>query len=80
MENLDDPRTPHTELKTDADFQARRGLSAIRFGVTSLEELRERQLQIALELQTCSSDPRHYRGWQGRFRRLLKRISARRRG
>jgi glycosyltransferase involved in cell wall biosynthesis len=77
MENMDDPRSPHTQLRTEADFHAHRGLSPIRFGVGSLEQLRARQTQLALELQTCSTNPRHYIGWQARSRRLLRRVARR---
>jgi Glycosyl transferase family 2 len=75
MENLDDPRSPYTGLKTEADFQARPGLSPLKFGVTSLEQLRRRLPRLALELQTCSTNPSHYIGLQGRIRRLIRRIS-----
>ena len=74
MENMDDPRSPYTLLKTEADFQARRGLSPTRFGVTTLEQNRQRQPLLALKLQTCSTNPWHYIGWQGRLRRLLGRL------
>ncbi len=78
MENMSDPRSPHTVFKTEADFQAGRGLSARRFGVNSLEESRRRQPRHALRLQTCSTNPRHYIGWQGRLRRLLRRLAGKR--
>jgi hypothetical protein len=76
MENMNDPRSPYTEIKTEADFQARRGLSATRWGVSSLEESRKRQPLHALKLQTCSTDPRDYLGWRGRWRRLLRRLDT----
>ena len=77
MENMDDPRSPLTQLRTEDDFRANKGLSPTRFGVTSLEELRARQTQLALEVQTCSTNPWHYIGWQGRARRLMSRLRKR---
>jgi cellulose synthase/poly-beta-1,6-N-acetylglucosamine synthase-like glycosyltransferase len=76
MENMDDPRSPYTELVSESEFERRRGLSAARFGVRSLEALRERQTVLARELQTCSTDPRDYLGWRGRARRLLRRLAG----
>jgi hypothetical protein len=77
MENMDDPRSAYTMLRTEEDFAASRGLSAQRFGITTLEQYRRRQPVLAAELQRISYDPRHYRGWQGRMRRALKRVHAR---
>ncbi len=74
MENMDDPRSEYTDLKTEEDFARRRGLSATKFGVKTLQEYLERQPKLALHLQTCSANPRHYLGWQGRARRLLRRL------
>ena len=77
MENMDDPRSQWTQLKTEADFQAHKGLSPARFGVTSLAELTARQPMLALEVQTASTNPWHDIGWQGRLRRMLRRLRAR---
>jgi hypothetical protein len=79
MENLDDPRHPLTRLKTEEDFRVGRGLSAKQFQVRSLQELRDRQRLIALELQEASTDPRDYVGWRGRFHRAVKRFVYKRR-
>jgi glycosyltransferase involved in cell wall biosynthesis len=75
MENMSDPRSPYTELKTEADFRARRGLSATKRGVSSLEQSRKRQPLHALKLQTCSTNPWHYIGFRGRLRRMLRRLT-----
>ncbi len=76
LENMDDPRSPHSELRTEADFQARRGLTAQRFGVSSLEQLREQMRLHAVELQTCSTNPWHYIGWRGRLFRIFRQLSG----
>jgi len=77
MENMSDPRSSYTEIETEEDFQARRGLSAAKWGVSSLEESRRRQPLHALRLQSCSTNPRHYLGWEGRIRRRLRRLLGR---
>jgi glycosyltransferase involved in cell wall biosynthesis len=77
MENMDDPRSPLTQLRTEEDFRAHAGLSPKRFGVTSLAELTARQPKLALEVQTCSTNPWHYIGWQGRVWRMLGRVRSR---
>lgn len=77
MVNMSDPRSPYTELRTEADFRARRGLSAAKWGVRSLAEARRRQPRHALMLQSCSTDPRHYLGWRGRLRRAWRRAAGR---
>lgn len=77
MENLDDPRHPLTRLKTEADFQAGKGLSARQFGVRTLDDLRLRQRTIALELQRASIDPRHFVGWRRRLSRLRRTLQFR---
>jgi glycosyltransferase involved in cell wall biosynthesis len=78
MENLDDPRHPLTRLKTESDFHAGKGLSAVQFGVRSLDELRNRQRLIAMELQEASINPRAYVGWRGRLHRVARKFRFRR--
>jgi hypothetical protein len=74
MENLDDPRHPLTQLKTEADFQRHRGLSARRVGVQTLAQLRDRQSMLALDLQTSNPDPRAHLGWRRRLRQVGRRL------
>lgn len=74
MENMDDPRSAYTQLRTEEDFQKNRGLSAKQFGVKSLSELRRRQTILAHELQTASPNPRHHVGWRGRLSLWARRI------
>lgn len=76
MEDMSDPRSPYTELKTEEDFQAQKGLSAQKWGVKSLEQIRGRQPRHALMLQSCSTNPSHYIGWQGRIRRAWRRLTG----
>jgi hypothetical protein len=74
MENLDDPRHPLTQLKTEADFQKHRGISARRVGVQTLEQLKARQSMLALDLQTSNPDPRAHVGWRRRLWRVGKKL------
>jgi hypothetical protein len=78
MENMDDPRSEYTDLKTEADFRARPGLSASLQRVSSLAALRALQPRLALELQTCSVNPARYRGWTGRLWRGFGRLAGHR--
>ncbi|MEO6434597.1 MAG: glycosyltransferase family A protein [Tepidisphaeraceae bacterium] len=76
MENMDDPRSPFTRLKTEADYQANRSLSAARFGIQTLEQFRARQGVLALEVQRAHPDARRYHGWRhklGRVKEILAR-------
>lgn len=72
-EHLDDPRSPHTALKSDADLQRRLPLSAARRGVTTLAEWEQQMRDSALALQQASIDPRDHQGVRARIRSLLGR-------
>lgn len=74
-EHLDDPRSPLTGLKSDADLQRRLPLSAANRGITTLAAWEQRMRDSALALQKSSPDPRDYLGMRGRFRSLGKRLS-----
>jgi hypothetical protein len=74
MENLDDPRHPLTQLKTEEDFQKHRGISARRVGVKNLRELRARQSMLALDVQRSNPDPRVHIGWRRNLRRIAQKL------
>ena len=77
MVNMDDPRSPYTRLKTEADFAANRSLSADRFGIDSLEAFRSRQRTLALEVQAAHPDPRRYCGWRFKLTRAKEIVASR---
>jgi hypothetical protein len=77
MENMDDPRSPYTRLKTEQDFAANRSLSAARFGIDSLEAFRKRQRTLALEVQAAHPDARRYCGWRYKLSRVREMIESR---
>lgn len=76
-EHMDDPRSEHSLLRTDADLARYLPLSAQSSGVTSLCEWQARLLKSARELQAASPDPRHYFGWRRKLRGLQERLLAR---
>ncbi|MFO0982793.1 MAG: glycosyltransferase family A protein [Planctomycetota bacterium] len=72
QEHMDDPRAPHSLLKTDADFRRNMPLSARTFGVDSLATWTRAIRRDAREVQEASVNPRRYVGWRGRVRRYLR--------
>ena len=74
MPNMDDPRSPLTMMRTEADFQACRSLSAQRCGVTSLEAFRRRQPLLARHVQEAVLDPFAHLSRGGRLRHLFRRM------
>ena len=73
QEHMDDPRAPHTLLKTNVDLQKHLPLSARNSNVRTLEAWQAQLRNSARIAQTASIDPRDYRGW----RQLLRRINLR---
>ncbi len=73
MDHMDDPRSPNTALKTEADFAARTPLNALNRGVASLAEVRSRAIQQARYLQACSPDPRWHAGTGNIIRKTATR-------
>ena len=73
-DHLDDPRAPHTRIKSEEDFQRDPPTTAVCHGLTSLDEWDRRLRNDALIVQTASFDPRQYVGWRIRLRRLKKKF------
>jgi glycosyltransferase involved in cell wall biosynthesis len=73
MEHMDDPRSAHTLLKTDADLLDHYPLTAKNFGCSSLEEWIEFQRTDARRCQSASLDTRRYIGWRSKMARWVKR-------
>jgi GT2 family glycosyltransferase len=74
LEHMDDPRAPHTEMKTEEDFHRLGPLSAKTFRVGSREDWVKRLKYSAWSLQACSTDPRYYLGWRAALRRKVNRL------
>jgi len=77
QEHMDDPRAPHTEMKTEADFRRLHPLSAQTFKIMSLEEWTNKLRQLARNLQTCSYDPKDYLGGKAWLKQRACRILGR---
>ena len=75
-DHMDDPRSPHTLIRTDADLAARMPLSAEANGVTTVEAWTDQLRQSALLLQSASLDPRAYSGWRAKGRSARRRLAA----
>jgi glycosyltransferase involved in cell wall biosynthesis len=73
-DHMDDPRSPNTIYRTDADLMARRPLSARNTGVTTIAEWREHMRHSARLVQAASLDLRQYQGWRRSRRTLTRRI------
>ncbi|HEY0701093.1 MAG TPA: glycosyltransferase [Micromonospora sp.] len=73
-DHMDDPRSPNTIYRTDADLMARRPLSAKNTGVTTVAQWTEHMRHSARLCQTASLDLREYQGWRQRRRTVARRI------
>ncbi|PSL04733.1 glycosyl transferase family 2 [Haloactinopolyspora alba] len=67
-DHMDDPRSPHTLIKTDADLTDRMPLSAQANGVRTVDNWLAQLRHSAHVLQTAPLDPHHYRGWRRKIR------------
>ena len=71
---MDDPRAPHTLLKTDDDLRKYMPLSAMTFGVTSLRGWTSALRSDAAGIQSASLDPKDYIGLRVKLARVRRRI------
>jgi hypothetical protein len=78
QEHMDDPRVPHSGMKTEEDFQRLRPLSAGTFKIANREAWIDRLRYSAWTLQACSYDPKHYSGWRAQTRRLWTKLTGQR--
>lgn len=73
-EHMDDPRSPHTLIHSDADLTDRLPLSAQVNNVRTVADWTEQQVHSAYLLQAASLDLRRYRGWRRRMREAVRRL------
>jgi hypothetical protein len=74
QEHMDDPRAPHTLLKTDADMEKYPPLSSALSGARTIADW-ERQLKnSAAKLQRSPSSALYHHPWAASARRLLGRL------
>jgi hypothetical protein len=74
-DHMDDPRSPHTLIRTDADLLDRMPLSAKANRVTTVAEWVRQLEQSAVVLQGASLDIRSYQGWRRRVKSLRRRLA-----
>jgi GT2 family glycosyltransferase len=74
QEHMDDPRSQHTVLKTEKDFQNNMPHTARNRGIYSLKDWEQCLRNDAVILQTASINPKLYVGWRAKLRRLRSRI------
>ena len=77
QENLDDPRTPNTGIKTEEDFLRLIPLSARTFKIKNREQLIERCKISSQMLQEYSYDPKDYIGPIAFIKRKVLRLFGR---
>lgn len=75
-DHMDDPRSPHTLIRTDADLADRMPLSAKANGVTTVADWTAQLVQSAHVLQAASLNPDTYSGWRGKLRSTRRRLRA----
>jgi GT2 family glycosyltransferase len=74
QDHMDDPRSPNTLLKTDADMKACLPLSARTFGVRTLAAWERALRKDARKVQESPLDPPSYSKWQRRRHRLISSV------
>lgn len=72
-DHMDDPRSPHTLIRTDEDLLDRMPLSARANGVTTVAEWTDQLVRSARVLQGASLDPNHYSGWHATMSSVRRR-------
>lgn len=72
-DHMDDPRSPHTLIRTDADLRARLPLSAQFNHVRTVADWTAQMQRSAIVLQRASLDPRAYEGWRAKVKALRRR-------
>ncbi|MPV38767.1 glycosyltransferase [Georgenia subflava] len=75
-DHMDDPRSSHTLIRTDADLATRMPLSAQANNVVTVAAWVAQLEQSALVLQSASLDPRAYVGWRRKWRDIQRRAAA----
>lgn len=74
-DHMDDPRSPHTLIRTDADLAARLPLSAQANGVSTVEGWTQQLIGSAHLLQSASLDLRLYSKWRARRKAVRRRFA-----
>jgi hypothetical protein len=73
-EHMDDPRTPHTLIRTDADLAERLPLSAQANGIRTVADWTAQLVDSAIVLQKAPYEVKYYRGWRTKLRNASRRL------
>jgi hypothetical protein len=74
QEHMDDPRAPHSGLRSDGDLRSHLPLSALKNGVQTLSEWQDQLRRSARVVQGASIDPRDYAGWRYQLHRVRSKL------
>jgi hypothetical protein len=77
QDHMDDPRSPHTQFKTDEDVRQKVGLTSRGLGVTTIEEALRVQEEGLREILTSSLNPHDYVGLRAKVKRCREWIQKR---
>ncbi|MEW6115780.1 MAG: glycosyltransferase [Nitrospirota bacterium] len=73
-EHMDDPRVPHTGIRSEEDFQRLIPLSARTFGIRTREQWIQRLVTSNQRLQEYSINPYDFIGYRARLNRKIAEI------
>ena len=76
QDHMDDPRSEHSMLRSDADLQRWLPLSAKANGISSLVEWQDQLKATAKNVLTSPLDPSYYLGWRAKVRHARYRIEG----
>ncbi len=74
QDHFDDPRSKHTQIKTDEDVRRWAPLSAIYNGIDTVEKWKALLMKDALNCQSAPYDPKYYSGWRSVIKKVGLRI------
>jgi GT2 family glycosyltransferase len=74
IDHMDDPRSPHTQLRTDDDLEQHLPLSARLRGTRTIAEWTDHLRRSARIVQEAPNDPRVYVGVRKKLRRVMTRL------
>lgn len=75
QDHFDDPRSPFSQLKSDADMQKWSPLSALKNGVTTVDQWQAQLQRSALLLQKAPYDIKYYSGWRNFAKKVKNRVN-----
>lgn len=76
QEHMDDPRSTHTLLRTDADMERFMPLTARNFGVNTVRDWQQWISRDAYVVQAASINPKCHLGWRPKLKRLFFKLAG----